>query len=185
MKTVEAIRDEQQLHSMKTFLKCRSSRDYCLLLLGINTGIRIHDLLHLYVKDVMNESGEILHYLQSSVYTDPPVFFNDHVRSSLQSCIQDGGLCYTDFLFKSRKTNEPITRQQAYRIINEAAKQSGISGSIGTHTLRKTFGYHAYAKGIAISFIQKRLQHSTPSETRHYIGVTNQKAFRIKLDVNL
>jgi integrase len=185
MNTVEAIKDEQQLLSMKTFLKGRSSRDYCLLLLGINTGIRIHDLLYLHVKDVMSESGEILQYLKSSVYTNPPVYFNDHVRDSLQLCIQEGLLHYDDFLFKSRKTNAPITRQQAYRIINEAAKQAGINGSIGTHTLRKTFGYHAYAKGIAISLIQKRLQHSTPSETRQYIGVVNQKSIHIKLDVNL
>lgn len=185
MKTVEAIKGEQQLLSMKAFLKSRSSRDYCLLLLGINTGIRIHDLLHLHVKDVMSESGDILHYLQSSIYTNPPVYFNDHVRDSLRSCIQEGFLHYDDFLFKSRKTNEPITRQQAYRIINEAAKQSGISGSIGTHTLRKTFGYHAYAKGIAISLIQKRLQHSTPAETRQYIGAANQTSLHIKLDVNL
>lgn len=185
MKTVEAIKDKQQLLSMKLFLKSRSARDYCLLLLGINTGIRIHDLLHLYVKDVMSESGEIFHYLQSPIYTNPPVYFNDHVRSSLQSCIQEGFLHYNDFLFKSRKTNEPITRQQAYRIINDAAKQSGISGSIGTHTLRKTFGYHAYTKGIAISLIQKRLQHSTPSETRQYIGGANQHSPIINLDVNL
>jgi integrase len=185
MKTVEAIKDEKQLLSIKAFLKQRSLRDYCLFLLGINTGIRINDLLHLHVKDVMSESGEILHYLQSSVYTDPPVYFNNHVRNSLRAYIQESLLSYTDYLFQSRKTNEPITRQQAYRIINEAAKLSGVKGSIGTHTLRKTFGYHAYKKGIAISLIQKRLQHSTPSETRQYIGITNQNPVYIQLDVNL
>lgn len=185
MKTVEAIKDEQKILSMKTFLKSRSARDSCLFLLGINTGIRIHDLLHLHVRDIMTESGEILPYLQPSFYTDPPVYLNDNVCSTLQTCIQEGSLQYNDYLFKSRKTNEPITRQQAYRIINEAAKQSGINDSIGTHTLRKTFGYHAYAKGIAISLIQKRLQQSTSSETRHYIGVVNHKLVPIKLDVNL
>ncbi|MDQ0163774.1 tyrosine-type recombinase/integrase [Aeribacillus alveayuensis] len=185
MKTVEAIKDERQLALMKRYLRSRSARDYCLFLLGINTGIRIHDLLHLQVKDVMTESGEILHYLQSSDYTDPPVYFNDHVRDSLRSCIQESLLCFNDFLFKSKKTNEPITRQQAYRIVNEAARQAGINGSIGTHTLRKTFGYHAYLKGVAISLIQKRLQHSTSTETRQYIGVIDQKSVPIKLDVNL
>jgi site-specific recombinase XerD len=154
-------------------------------MLGINTGIRIHDLLHLYVKDFITETGEFYHYLQSPVHTDPPVFLNLQVRNSLQNCISVGLLNYNDFLFKSRKTNDPISRQQAYRIINEAAKQAGISGSIGTHTLRKTFGYHAYKKGIAISLIQKRLQQSSASETRQYIGVTNHTLVQIKLDVNL
>lgn len=185
MKTVEAIKDEQQILSIKSYLECRSPRDYCLFMLGINTGIRIHDLLHLYVKDFMTETGEYYHYLQSSVHTNPPVYLNLQVRNALKSCILVGALDFNDFLFKSRKSNDPITRQQAYRIINEAAKQAGISESIGTHTLRKTFGYHAYRKGIAISLIQKRLQHSTPSETRQYIGVTTQSAVQIKLDVNL
>ncbi|QGQ44952.1 tyrosine-type recombinase/integrase [Metabacillus sediminilitoris] len=186
MKTVEAIKDEQQLLTIKSYLKNRSARDYCLFMLGINTGIRIYDLLHLYVKDfICEETDEIYHFMKSSVHTDPPVYLNKHVRESLQSCRLEGSLQLHDYLFKSRKTNEPITRQQAYRIINEAAKQAGISGSIGTHTLRKTFGYHAYKKGIAISLIQKRLQHITPSETRQYIGVTKEPSVQIKLDVNL
>jgi integrase len=186
MKTVEAIKDEQQLLAIKSYLKSRSARDYCLFLLGINTGIRIYDLLHLYVKDFMcADTGKINHYMHSSVHTDPPVYLNKHVRESLHSCIVEGSLQLHDYLFKSRKTNEPITRQQAYRIINEAAKKAGILDSIGTHTLRKTFGYHAYKKGIAISLIQKRLQQTTPSETRQYLGVTNEPAVQIKLDVNL
>ena len=185
MKTVEAIKDEQQLLSIKSYLERRSPRDYCLFMLGINTGIRIHDLLHLYVKDFKNEADEYYHYLQSTIHTEPPVYLNLPVRNSLKSCILNGALNYNDFLFKSKRTNDPITRQQAYRIINEAAKQAGINDSIGTHTLRKTFGYHAYRKGIAISLIQKRLQHSTPAETRQYIGVTNQTEVQIKLDVNL
>ncbi|OLS39958.1 tyrosine-type recombinase/integrase [Bacillus sp. MRMR6] len=185
MKTVDAITDKKQLLSIKTYLQNRSARDYCLFLLGINTGIRIHDLLHLYVKDIMTESGDTRQYLSHSALVDPPIYLNKEVRQTIQSYILQGSLQYDDFLFKSRKRSEPITRQQAYRIINEAAKQAGIEGSIGTHTLRKTFGYHAYTKGIAISLIQKRLQQSNPSETRQYIGVPANKSILIKLDVNL
>lgn len=185
MKTVEAIKDEQQLLIIKSYLECRSPRDYGLFMLGINTGIRIHDLLHLFVKDFISETSEYYHYLHSSVHSDPPVYLNQKVRNSLKSCIETGSLMLDDYLFKSRRTSDPITRQQAYRIINEAAKHAGISTSVGTHTLRKTFGYHAYHKGIAISLIQKRLQQKTPSETRQYIGVANEKPLQIKLDVNL
>ncbi|HZG72163.1 MAG TPA: tyrosine-type recombinase/integrase [Chondromyces sp.] len=185
MKTVEAIKDPHMLQAMKTFLKPRSPRDYCLFLLGINTGIRIHDLLCVHVKEVMSEQGEIFPYLRSSIKYDPPVFLNKQVRESINNWIEEGKLQMDDFLFKSRKTKEPITRQQAYRIINEAAKQSGVKGAIGTHTLRKTFGYHAYRKGIAISLIQKRLQHGNPSETLQYLGLSGHESVPIVLDVNL
>ena len=83
----------------------------------------------------------------------------------------------TDYLFKSKKDSQPITRQQAYRIINSAAKEVGVPGKIGTHTLRKTFGYHAYRKGIAISILMGIYRHNTPSETLRYIGIDyNEKS---------
>ncbi|QOR67753.1 tyrosine-type recombinase/integrase [Cytobacillus suaedae] len=185
MKTVDAIKDKKRLKEMKAFLLPRSSRDYCLFMLGINTGIRIQDLLTLHVYNVVTETNEISSYLLTSNEVNPPIFLNKHVRKSIVKWIKEGELTYNDFLFKSRKTSEPITRQQAYRIINEAAKQAGVEGSVGTHTLRKTFGYHAYLKGIAVSLIQKRLQHQTKAETYQYIGITEEKNLPIILDVNL
>jgi integrase len=186
MNTVEAIKDINQINMIKNYLKTRSSRDYCLFLFGINTGIRINELIHLHVKDVMDETGNIRPFLLSSIYESPSVYLNNPVRKAIQNCITAEGLQYDDFLFRSRKTANSISRQQAYRIINEAAKHAAIEGSIGTHTLRKTFGYHAYLKGIAISLIQKRLQQSTPSETIHYIGLAKERhTLPIILDVNL
>jgi len=71
---------------------------------------------------------------------------------------QNQDLTPESYIFSSKKgVNSPITRQQAYRIINSAAEtlqivqrdENGtiISGEIGTHTLRKTFGYHAFNNG--------------------------------------
>nr|MBA5588272.1 YitT family protein [Anaerobacillus isosaccharinicus]QOY38590.1 YitT family protein [Anaerobacillus isosaccharinicus] len=68
-------------------------------------------------------------------------------------------------MFKSKKGDFPITRQQAYRIINKVAKEVGIDSKIGTHTLRKTFGYHAYRGGIAVSLLQQIFHHSSKGET--------------------
>ena len=47
-------------------------------------------------------------------------------------------------LFISRKGRGGIQRAQAWKIINDVARSVGISENIGTHTLRKTFAYHAY-----------------------------------------
>ncbi|GLB59763.1 tyrosine-type recombinase/integrase [Cytobacillus sp. NCCP-133] len=184
MKTVEAIKDIHKLDSMKRYLQQRSARDYCLFILGINTGVRIHDLLNLYVSDVF-EDGQVLPFLNSSQYSNPPVYLNPSVRQSIQSWMEEGSLTSEDHLFKSRKANAPITRQQAYRILNEAAKEAKIEGPVGTHTLRKTFALHAYRKGIAISLIQKRLQQSSPAETLAYLSISDRYSIPVVLDVNL
>lgn len=78
-------------------------------------------------------------------------------------------------LFPSRKGGKAISRVQAYRILNDAARHIGITDAIGTHTLRKTFGYHAYQSGCDITRIQRLLNHSAPSITLSYIGITKDE----------
>lgn len=183
--TVQPIKRVDQIEEMKQILHRRSVRDYCLFLFGLNTGMRIHDLIHIRVCQVLDKSGEILPYLDSALYLDPPIYFNQSLRKTLQEVIVDTDLQMNDFLFKSRKSMNPITRQQAYRIIHNTAEAAGIEEAIGMHTLRKTFGYHAYINGIAISLIQKRLQHQTTTETRNYLGISNKDTSEIKLNINL
>ena len=43
--------------------------------------------------------------------------------------------------------------------------------SIGTHTLRKTFGYHFYQKYKDLALLQELFNHSAPSVTLRYIGI--------------
>ena len=78
-----------------------------------------------------------------------------------------------------------IQRDQAYKIINAAAREIGIKETIGTHTLRKTFGYHAYKSGIAIEVLQKLFDHSTPGITLRYIGITQDDLDDVYLNLNL
>lgn len=79
-----------------------------------------------------------------------------------------------EYVFASRKKKEgkkqPINRQTAWNIIKNVAEETGLD-NIGTHSLRKTFGYHMYQKGVKIEVIQDMLNHSTPKHTLRYIGI--------------
>ncbi|MGL5086016.1 MAG: tyrosine-type recombinase/integrase, partial [Clostridium sp.] len=91
-------------------------------------------------------------------------------------------------LFLSQKNSngsKAIKRQRAYKVINDAAKAAGIKEKIGTHTLRKTFSYHAYKSGISIELIQKLFNHSAPSITLRYIGITQDTLDTVYLNLNL
>ncbi|WP_332835274.1 tyrosine-type recombinase/integrase [Bacillus sp. FJAT-44742] len=167
---------------MKKIIKKKSSRDYLLFVMGINTGFRIGELLDLKVTDVMDEEGAFRLFLDYE-NKQQPIYLNEQVRRALKLHFQQKTPISTDYLFQSSRGHAPITRQQAYRIINEAAKHVGVTEKVGTHTLRKTFGYHAYVKGIAISLIQKRFNQATPSDTLKYIGI--DKTEQQKIDVNL
>lgn len=78
-----------------------------------------------------------------------------------------------------------MLRQRAYKILNDVARSVGIKEKIGTHTLRKTFGYHAYNKGYDITLIQKLFNHSSPSVTLRYIGITQEQMDDVYLSLDL
>lgn len=64
-----------------------------------------------------------------------------------------------------------MERTQCYRIINAACKKAGIEYRVGTHTLRKTFGYHHYQKFKDVAVLQKIFNHYSPQVTLRYIGI--------------
>lgn len=90
--------------------------------------------------------------------------------------------------FLSKKKNNgkaSLQLDQAYKIINNATREIGITEKIGTHTLRKAFGYHAYKSGVAIEVIQQLFNHSAPSITLRYIGITQYDLDDIYINLNL
>ena len=94
---------------------------------------------------------------------------------SLQSLIQEytANKPATEYLFKSRVgSNRPITRVMAFEIINNACRKCGIEDRISMHGLRKTFGYHHYQQFHDVAILQYLLNHSSPSITLRYIGIT-------------
>lgn len=189
MEFVEPIRERKKIEAMKKLLKGSNLRDYVLFTLGINSGLRVSDLLKLQITDVKDEKGRVKDRITirekktGKAKTFP---FSDTVIKALKEYLGENKAGDEDTaLFPSRKGGEPITRQQAYRILNDAAKAVGIKDKIGTHTLRKTFGYHAYMSGVDITRIQALLNHSSPRETLRYIGITQDELDDVYLNLNL
>ncbi|WP_033828006.1 tyrosine-type recombinase/integrase [Bacillus andreraoultii] len=187
MEYVNPIKNIDKIQAMKRILRKTSLRDLLLFVIGINTGIKLQDLLHLKVNDVWEEN-EMKEFLFLQVEKDEEVkayYLNGRIEEVLREYLAYHQLKPDDYLFKSKKNDQPITRQQAYRIINHAAKEAGILEKIGTHTLRKTFGYHAYRKGVAISIIKGLFNQHSTTETLKYIGINKSEKPIIKVDVNL
>ncbi|MDN6310633.1 MAG: tyrosine-type recombinase/integrase, partial [Psychroflexus sp.] len=61
--------------------------------------------------------------------------------------------------------------QQALVVLKEAAQAVGIKDNIGTHSLRKTWGYHAWKNGFNPALIMETLNHSNLAVTKRYLGI--------------
>ncbi len=187
MQIVQPIRDKKKIEDMKKILKANNSRDYCLFVLGINSGLRISDLLSLKISDVIDgkkiKDRISLREKKTGKTKDFPIGATS--VKAIKEYLNTQDYIPNDYLFKSRKGNGPISRVQAWRILSEAAETVGIIESIGTHTLRKTFGYWAFNSGVDITIIQKLLNHSSPGITLAYIGITQDELDDVYLNLNL
>ena len=197
MKEVQPIRDTKKIDAMKSIMKGESNyRDLLLFVLGINTGLRISDILSLKWKSFINGRGRLLkvgdqlNVVEIKTKKIKSFMINRSVAEALKLYHDSlANVNPDDPVFSSRKTDDgslqPITRIAAWQMLNRYANMVGLNEGIGTHTLRKTFGYHLYKKGVALEYIQKMLNHSSPAITLRYIGITQEQLNDIYVELNL
>ena len=167
MKIVQPIRDKNKIEDMKTELLKLGYKNYILFIVGINTGLRISDILNLKVYDVVDKSHITIK--EKKTGKEKRFLINSQLRKDIEKFIY--GMSNEEYIFQSRKgKNRPISRVQAYRILNKAAAKVGIT-DVGTHTLRKTFGYWHYQIYKDVAILQDIFNHSAPSITLRYIGI--------------
>ena len=166
MNYVQPIRDLDKLDAIKKYLRLRNLRDWMLFVAGINSGLRISDLLLLRVEDV---GGKHIVLKETKTRKRKWIRIVPKLRRAFDSYTPD--MNDRDFLFRSREGgNKPISRARAYQVLREAARVHGLD-HIGTHTMRKTFGYHFYQQYKDVALLQRIFNHANQSVTLRYIGI--------------
>ncbi len=167
MNTVEPIRDMDLVLDVADYLKGKNERDYVLFMFGIYTGLRISDILKFRVRDVKDKDAVYIREKKTGKEKRFPI--NSELKPIVDRYIQ--GKRDFEYLFKSPcYPNKAISRQQAYNILTDAGRVFGIS-AIGTHTLRKTFGYHMYQQNHDAVTLMEIFNHADISITLRYIGI--------------
>lgn len=188
MKIVEPIRDKKQIEAMKAILSTgKMGKRNCLIFsIGINTAYRISDLRRLKLSDVLTISRgrviakERLEMKEQKTGKHNSIIISNKLRKLiLEYCLEvfPSEVAAHDFdyyLFPSqKKKGEPLQRQPLWEILSQAGKSIGLK-NIGSHSMRKTFGYFLYKNGTSIEIIQELLNHSSQRETLRYIGITQE-----------
>jgi integrase len=80
------------------------------------------------------------------------------------------------FIFESRNLDKDgnkkaISRVYAWKMLNKYVGKAKLDIHVGTHTLRKTFGYYQYSTGTNIAYVMNMLNHSSEAHTLRYIGI--------------
>lgn len=167
---VEPIRDKELLARMKRYLYETNRRNHLMFLTGIHCGFRISDILKLQVKHV---KGWDIRMFEEKTGKYRQVKMTKELKLAMREYIE--GKPNDEYLFKSRNgINKPISRKRAYEILRELADDFNLE-QIGTHTLRKTYGYQHYKKFNNVATIMTALNHTSQRETMIYLGIEQEE----------
>lgn len=175
--TVEPIRNKNKITQMYHYLNGVNSKYAMLFKLGMNTGLRISDIIPLKVKDVYTKPQQFKEHLsltEKKTGKKKRIKMNDTLRKCLKEYIRQQDLDMEDYLFYSRKGGY-VGRIQVYKVFRAAAEALNIE-NFGTHSLRKTWGYWTYKMSkYNIGLIMDTFNHTSPGVTLRYIGINQDE----------
>ena len=185
MKKSQPIKNKKDLERFKDFYlkEDYNPRNYAFIALGLNTALRVSDLIRFTWNDVYDfdkkhfRSHIIL--VEKKTSKQSTIFMNSRIISVLKwyKSQSNVSLSSNSFLFTG-SDNQSISRSTAYRIVKNAAVVCGIEGVISPHSLRKTFGYHAWKQGTSPVLLMDIYQHSSFEITKRYLGIEQDERDR-------
>lgn len=167
MNYVEPIREIDKVKDIGEYLKEKDMKLFVMYSVGIYSGLRISDILKLKIRDIKDKKEIKMREKKTGKEKIFPI------NSELMGIIAD--YCKDkkqwEYLIPSDKiVDKPISREYAYRVIKQAGETFGLE-HLGTHTLRKTFGYHFYMQTKDIVLLMRIFNHNDQSKTLRYIGI--------------
>lgn len=192
--TVYPIKTHKDIIAMANWLYEHKNNKYVLAFtLGINLGLRANELLDLKMNQVFSPDGSVrliedeentsdgIDIYQSKTKKHRTVFLNTACKDALEWAfpIKGAYLHSGEYLFPSREGGA-IQVGTFRKVLKEAAAACGLKQNIGTHTCRKTWGWHQYKynsekANLDITMLQRAFGHSSPEVTLRYLGITDEE----------
>ena len=192
MNFVEPIRDRKKIAQIKNLLRGQERfRDLLLFVVGINAALRISDLLELQITHFLDEQDQIRQRFwikEKKRGKRQEVVINESIREALEEYLTAYpgiGERQENFVFFNPKTNDyshPIKRGQGWKFITSICREVGLRGNFGTHSLRKTWWYHARMSRVDLALIMHKLNHNSEETQSHFAALQNQNGIIISTE---
>lgn len=185
MNVAQPIRDAEDLRNIKNYYmeSDHNKRNQLLIVMGLNTALRISDILNLKWSSVYDferkEFKTHILLIEQKTGKKSRIFLNENIQLVLREYREEllkkrKPVRREQYLFRHTNRNIPISRSQAFRIVKEAAEECRITGVICCHSLRKTFGYHAWKQGVHPAMLMNIFNHSSYQVTKRYLGIEQE-----------
>ena len=186
MKGCRPLSDAETVKLLRSFTGKYSSRDRALFLLGIKSGFRISELLSLTLGDIVQygclvDRVTVNRRNMKKKTEGRTVLLHPEAKKELAVWISilqaEGWKSPETWVFRSRRGGDkPISRIQAWRILQRAYRENNMTGKLGTHSMRKTFANRIYDKlGQDLARTQRALGHKNINSTVSYLSFREEE----------
>lgn len=173
-KTVKPIKDISREIRFLEHVKIYEPRINTYWVIARAGGFRCSDVIELKVEDIKRVLKQgYFDFNERKTQKQRKTYIEREVKQELLEIIE--GMQDYEYIIQSGKgVNQPLTQRQMQRLIVKYGARCGIK-DIGTHTPRKTSGYHIYIETGDIDEVKDFLDHDNLRDTYAYIDVPDER----------
>lgn len=178
---IKYLDDSERTQLLKTLADRRSAeRDYMIIDLFLNTGLRLSELHALNISDVAGEKIEktlVVRNGKGGKTREVPL--NSSARLHLNQYLawkakRGEGIQPDDPLFVSRNKLR-LSRRPIQRLVKKWLRQAGLRKDFVVHSLRHSFATRLYQRSHNIRAVQELLGHNRLDTTMIYTGIGKEE----------
>jgi integrase len=168
---VEPIRELKDIKNIKRMLADKP-RDLALFTIGINTNLRASDLLNLRVGQVRGlKPGGDIEIKETKTGKPRRITLNKTSTEAIKDLLASKEYLDEDRLFQSQR-GKVLKVPSVNRLVKGWCRDINLKGNYGSHTLRKTWGYHQRVTfGVGLPELMVCFNHATQKQTLDYLCV--------------
>ena len=168
---VDPIRKLKDIKAIKKLL-ANKPRDLAMFTIGINTNLRASDLLRLKVSHVKDlQAGDTVEIKEKKTGKTRRITLNKTCINAIQNLLASRHYNDDDYLFQSQRRHV-LTVPSVHKLVKGWCDEINLKGNYGSHTLRKTWGYHQRVTfGVDLPRLMVCFNHSTQRQTLDYLCI--------------
>jgi integrase len=180
---VMPIKNLEDIASIKDLL-ADEPRNLALFKIGINSALKTKELAELRVKQVRDLTpGDCLKIKDRNDSKIKKIYLNNMCIETIKNLIDCEMLNDNDPLFRSQKGGGPLRIETVHKLVKGFCEDINLEGNFGSHTLRKTFGYHRIVTfGRSLKELTKLLGHSSKQVTLDYLCIQDDEIKEFYMD---
>ena len=168
---VEPIKELKDIGTIKKLL-ADNPRDFALFTIGINTNLRASDLLQIKASQVRNlKPNGSFEIKEKKTKKAKRVTLNKACIDAIRNLLASAPFKDSDYLFRSQRA-EVLIVPSVVKLVKQWCRAINLKGNYGSHTLRKTWGYHQRVTfGTDLPRLMVCFNHSTQRQTLEYLCI--------------